>query len=188
MGMPKADFSKSKAAVTVNLPAGIATAFTGKDGTISTEAPMLRGENGFTVHSLLTTGETLQETNGVFNPSTAASYTPVGRFDGIGAFKSDSGTVRVLVNHEIGSAAGRTRARRLDHSYQEPVMTSRSTALFAFLGLAAVPALQNPWPQPEGLSERWSERELPDGGFRATATGAAVSCRLVPEGADGGAP
>ncbi|MCA9596642.1 MAG: hypothetical protein KC776_25170 [Myxococcales bacterium] len=38
------------------------------------------------------------------------------------------------------------------------------------------------------LSERWSERELPDGGFRATATGAAVSCRLVPEGADGGAP
>ena len=108
MGMPKADFSKSKAAVTVNLPAGIATAFTGKDGTISTEAPMLRGENGFTVHSLLTTGETLQETNGVFNPSTAASYTPVGRFDGIGAFKSDSGTVRVLVNHEIGSAAGYT--------------------------------------------------------------------------------
>ena len=37
-------------------------------------------------------------------------------------------------------------------------MTSRSTALFAFLGLAAVPALQNPWPQPEDLSERWSDQ------------------------------
>lgn len=40
--MPTADFSKSKKALTVNLAAGFATSFTGKTGTISTEAQMLK--------------------------------------------------------------------------------------------------------------------------------------------------
>lgn len=106
--MSTADFSKSKHAVTVNLAAGTANVFTGKTGAISTEAPMLDGENGFNVYSLLTIGETLQGTDGVFNPASAGSYTPVGRFDGIGAFKLDADTVRVFVNHEVSTAASYT--------------------------------------------------------------------------------
>jgi len=106
--MPTADFSASKVAVNVNLAAGVATAFTGTTGAITTEAPMLSGENGFDVFPLLTIGETLSGTSGALNPSTAGSYTPVGPLDGIGAYKLDSTTVRVLVNHEVGKAASYT--------------------------------------------------------------------------------
>ena len=103
--MSIADFSRAHAAVNVNLPAGVATSFTGTFGAITTEPSMLAGENGFAVVPLVTVGETLQGTTGALNPGTAGSYTPVGNFDGIGAYRLDESTVRVLVNHEVGAAA-----------------------------------------------------------------------------------
>jgi len=103
--MTKADFSGSSRAVNVNLAAGIATKFTGDFGTITTEAPMLKGEAGFGVVPLFTVGETLRGTTGALNPFSAGDYTPVGVPDGIGAFRLDASTVRVLVNHELHSAA-----------------------------------------------------------------------------------
>ena len=104
--MASADFSHYRSAVNVNLPAGVATTFTGTFGAISTEPAMLAGENGFDVVPLITVGETLHGTTGALNPATGGSYTPVGNFDGIGAYRLDASTVRVLVNHEVGSAAG----------------------------------------------------------------------------------
>ncbi len=103
--MGKVDFSGSKWAVNVNLAAGVATSFTGTTGILSTAAPMLDGENGYRVVSLFTVGESLAGTSGALNPFSAGLYTPVGVPDGIGAFRLDADTIRVLVNHELASAA-----------------------------------------------------------------------------------
>ncbi len=89
----------------VNLAAGVATKLTGSFGAITTEVPMLAGEGGFTVVPLFTVGETLRGTTGALNPLAAGDYTPVGVPDGIGAFRLDASTVRVLINHELHSAA-----------------------------------------------------------------------------------
>ena len=104
-GMGKANFSNSAWAVNVNLAAGIATSFTGSLGTVSTAAPMLSPENGFSIISLFTVGEGFAGTGGALNPYSAGVYTPVGTPDGIGAFRLDADTVRVLVNHELTSAS-----------------------------------------------------------------------------------
>jgi len=106
--MLTADFSASSVAINVNLAAGVANAFTGTTGAITTEASMLSGESGFDVFPLFTIGETLRGTSGALNPSTAGAYTPVGPLDGIGAYQLDPATVRVLVNHEVGKAASYT--------------------------------------------------------------------------------
>ncbi|HET7717984.1 MAG TPA: alkaline phosphatase PhoX [Bauldia sp.] len=103
--MASANFSDSDRPVNVNLAAGVATRFTGDFGTITTEAPMLAGEGGFRVVPLFTVGETLRATTGALNPSSAGDYTAAGVLDGIGAFRLDASTVRVLVNHELSSAA-----------------------------------------------------------------------------------
>lgn len=103
--MGKVDYSGSKWAVNVNLAAGVATSFTGSAGFLSTAAPMLDGENGYEIAPLFTIGESLAGTSGALNPFSAGTYTPVGVPDGIGAFLLDASTVRVLVNHEISSAA-----------------------------------------------------------------------------------
>ncbi|MCB1500684.1 MAG: DUF839 domain-containing protein [Bauldia sp.] len=103
--MGKANFSNSAWAVNVNLAAGIATTFTGSVGVLSTAAPMLLPENGYSVVSLFTVGEALAATTGALNPFTAGTYVPAGTPDGIGAFRLDADTVRVLVNHELTSAA-----------------------------------------------------------------------------------
>jgi hypothetical protein len=85
--------------VNVNLAAGVATKFTGSFGVLTTEAPMLAGEGGFRVVPLFTVGETLRGTTGALNPSSTGDYTPAGVPDGIGAFRLDASTVRILVNH-----------------------------------------------------------------------------------------
>jgi hypothetical protein len=58
------------------------------------EPPQLVGLNGYSVDPIFTIGETY------------GGYTPPGIPDGIGAFALDGDTVRVLVNHELGSTAG----------------------------------------------------------------------------------
>lgn len=64
--------------------------------------PMAVGVNGWQVSDpLLTIGETFENTNGVFNSSTAGDYTPVGVLDGLGAYRHDRDTVRVFANHEL---------------------------------------------------------------------------------------
>ncbi len=59
------------------------------------------GGDKLTIRSLLTNGE-------VVNGLTAGSsvYTPVGIFDGMGAYDNNDGTYSLLVNHEIGSSSG----------------------------------------------------------------------------------
>lgn len=56
--------------------------------------PMVLGEDGWEASEILTIGETI---NG---------YTPVGILDGIGAYKLNRRTVRVLVNHELPQNQG----------------------------------------------------------------------------------
>lgn len=58
---------------------------------------MLIGGAGFVASPLVSIGETLPN-----------SYQPVGIMDGIGAWKQDARTVRVMVNHELGATAGKS--------------------------------------------------------------------------------
>lgn len=62
---------------------------------------MAVGLNGFKATSIFTIGETVSGTTGALNPTTAGDYTPVGILDGMGAYKLDAATVRVLANHEL---------------------------------------------------------------------------------------
>lgn len=55
---------------------------------------MARGEAGWRTRAVLTVGESI------------GGYTPVGLFDGIGAYELDPSTVRVFVNHEVGHSSG----------------------------------------------------------------------------------
>lgn len=70
----------------MNLAVGVATTFTGSLGAITTEASMLRGENGFAVVPLFTVGEQLGATTGALNTSSAGTCTPPGAMDGVGVF------------------------------------------------------------------------------------------------------
>ena len=62
---------------------------------------MAKGENGYTTSAIHTVGQTISETSGVLNPSTAGDYTPVGILDGLGAYALDDETIRVFANHEL---------------------------------------------------------------------------------------
>lgn len=59
--------------------------------------PMVPGINGWKTIPLFTVGETLPSTD----PRFPSGYMPPGVLDGIGAFRKDANTVRVLVNHEL---------------------------------------------------------------------------------------
>ncbi|MCV2880424.1 choice-of-anchor I family protein [Actibacterium sp. XHP0104] len=74
--------------------AGIAVAVERENTEIASE-PMLVGEEGWTTAPIFTVGASLD--NG---------YTPPGILDGIGAIKLNDDTVRVFVNHEMGSNDG----------------------------------------------------------------------------------
>ncbi len=64
-------------------------------------APQVIGENGYTILPLVTIGETLSNTTGALNSTTAGDYQPVGILDGMGAIRLDSDTVRAFTNHEL---------------------------------------------------------------------------------------
>jgi glycerophosphoryl diester phosphodiesterase len=62
---------------------------------------MLDGNGGWTAKPIFTIGETIDNTTGDLNSSTAGKYTPVGVLDGLGAYELDRDTVRVFANHEL---------------------------------------------------------------------------------------
>jgi Ca2+-binding RTX toxin-like protein len=93
--MPIADYSKSGAAVTINLAARTVSAFDPGLSGITREAPMLTGKLGWSTVPLLTVGETV-----------ANAYQPIGRLDGIGHLKINDTTVRLYINHEVSSDLG----------------------------------------------------------------------------------
>ena len=73
------------------------------------EVPMIVGDsvntgNGWKVDPILTVGEV--DAGGQSVNATNLGYEVPGILDGIGAFKLDSNTVRVLVNHEYADTAG----------------------------------------------------------------------------------
>lgn len=55
---------------------------------------MVEGLDGWTVHPIFTVGESIGD------------YTPPGILDGLGAYKYDSNTIRVLATHELTNSAG----------------------------------------------------------------------------------
>jgi hypothetical protein len=65
---------------------------------ISSQPAQLTAKNGALLTPLWTVGETIAGSSG--------SYTPIGIPDGLGAYKLNSSTVRVLMNHEVGGTAG----------------------------------------------------------------------------------
>lgn len=67
---------------------------------------MLQGQNGFEARAIFSVGDTISDTTGALNASTAGDYTPVGILDGIGAMELNETTVRVFVNHELGNGDG----------------------------------------------------------------------------------
>ncbi len=64
---------------------------------------MMNGQGTWEVLSLLTIGDRLPSRDSRF---TDRAYQPVGALDGLGAYRLDEGTVRVLVNHELKGKAG----------------------------------------------------------------------------------
>ena len=70
--------------------------------------PMVEAERGWEVSTVFTVGETIEGTTGVLNPTSAGSYTPPGVLDGLGAYRLDYRTIRVLSNHELLHFSGNT--------------------------------------------------------------------------------
>ena len=64
---------------------------------------MMNGQGTWEVLALLTIGDRLPSRDSRF---TDRAYQPVGALDGLGAYRLDEGTVRVLVNHELDGKAG----------------------------------------------------------------------------------
>ena len=64
---------------------------------------MLKGQGTWEVLSLLTIGDHLPSRDPRFPDQ---GYLPVGALDGLGAYRPDDSTVRVLVNHEVAGKAG----------------------------------------------------------------------------------
>ena len=64
---------------------------------------MMNGQGTWEVHPLLTIGDPLPSRHPRF---TEQGYQPVGAPDGLGAYRLDQDTVRVLVNHELDGKAG----------------------------------------------------------------------------------
>jgi hypothetical protein len=65
---------------------------------ITDKPAKLTAKNGAVVTPLWTTGDTIAGTSG--------TYTPIGIPDGLGAYKLNTTTMRVLMNHEVGPTAG----------------------------------------------------------------------------------
>jgi secreted PhoX family phosphatase len=82
---------KTASALTALAIASIATTASAA-GFVTAAAPMLAGQGNYVVTPLYTIGDTLP--NG---------YQSVGIPDGIGAYKLDKSTVRIMVNHELSS-------------------------------------------------------------------------------------
>ena len=100
--------------LSVNLPtlnqvlkvAGLAllgVALTGFASKHPSPVSMMNGQGTWEVLSLLTIGDRLPSRDSRF---TDRAYQPVGALDGLGAYRLDEGTVRVLVNHELDGKAG----------------------------------------------------------------------------------
>ncbi len=90
-------FLRSEGLISNNTFLGIAIAVMSLIGLSTSQAigqPMVDGQDDWEANEILTIGETI---NG---------YTPVGILDGIGAYKLNHDTVRVLVNHEIPQDQG----------------------------------------------------------------------------------
>ena len=64
---------------------------------------MMNGQGTWEVLALLTIGDRLPSRDSRF---TDRAYQPVGALDGLGAYRLDEGTVRVLVNHELDGKTG----------------------------------------------------------------------------------
>ena len=64
---------------------------------------MMNGQGTWEVLALLTIGDRLPSRDSRF---TDQAYQLVGALDGLGAYRLDDGTVRVLVNHELDGKAG----------------------------------------------------------------------------------
>jgi hypothetical protein len=65
---------------------------------ISDKPAQLSAKNGAIVTPLWTVGDTI--------PGASGAYTPIGIPDGLGAYRLNSSTLRVLMNHEVGATAG----------------------------------------------------------------------------------
>jgi hypothetical protein len=89
-----ADFTSAAGPVTVNLAARTASLFTSTSSHLSHQAPMLTGNLGWSATPLFTVGDKI------------GNWSPVGKLDGLAAWKLDSQTVRVLVNHEVVAGKG----------------------------------------------------------------------------------
>ncbi|MFZ1416067.1 MAG: bifunctional metallophosphatase/5'-nucleotidase [Defluviicoccus sp.] len=92
----------------------------GAMGFKTSEPSMVNGLEGYTVQPVLTIGETIKNTSGDFT-GVSGDYTPIGLLDGIGAFKLDDDTVRLLVNHEARPNQGATYTVNNGLSIAEPL-------------------------------------------------------------------
>jgi hypothetical protein len=65
---------------------------------ITNKPAQLGAKNGAILTPLWTVGDVI--------PGTSGNYTPIGLPDGLGAYKLNSSTMRVMMNHEVGATAG----------------------------------------------------------------------------------
>ena len=72
-------------------------------GFASNDSPMMNADGAWEARVLLTIGDHLPSRDPRF---INREYQPVGTPDGLGAYRLDEGTVRVLVNHELDGKAG----------------------------------------------------------------------------------
>ena len=78
----------------------------GSSGPSSSQSPYLvRSQPGVVLKSILTVGDSVNN-----KPDGVTPYRMVGIPDGLGAFDNGDGTFTVLMNHELGSSVGVTRA------------------------------------------------------------------------------
>ncbi len=106
-------------AVSKNAPAGtvIGQLNSNINGREGIKYEMLSGSGGSTymeaiagtncvVNPLFTMGDTILNSTGALNASSAGSFSPVGTPDGLGAFALNATTVRVIMSHEIAMPLG----------------------------------------------------------------------------------
>lgn len=58
------------------------------------------------VQPVFTMGDTILNSTGALNPSSAGSFSPIGTPDGLGAFSLNANTVRIIMSHEIAMPIG----------------------------------------------------------------------------------
>lgn len=105
--------------ISKNAPAGtvigqLNTNINGKEGI---KYEMLSGSGGSTymeampgsncvVQPVFTMGDTILNSTGALNPTSAGSFSPIGTPDGLGAFSLNANTVRIIISHEIAMPLG----------------------------------------------------------------------------------